>query len=623
VLTRVALWLLLLTAAGAAPLAAQPGRVGRAPQPDPAWRPITVRYSLLEDDPTLSIDPGRIARLEFVTRVPTPRAALACGLVLSERGWREPQFCRVIREEGRDDSVVRHAIAIDLARLEEGCGDFDPRLRETHGGTIEAALEIHDPRLQQGNALPLRFAYRDARRVPCLSDGPWWDLVDGTRGVVSWGTDLPAAGVLRYQSGGTRRTLRLPEETRQRVELTGLAPGVACRYEITFGPDSLEEGPFSFTPPRPEDPFLFAVLGDSRSGRGPGDTRTNGVNLRVLRALCRDADARGAAFLLFSGDLADGIATVPGDIRRQWETWKRGADPIARRLPVYETPGNHESCERIFGDSIPRVSFDGEGGASVEAMFTRMFAGPANGPARESADAPEYGSTAYSFRWGRALFLVLNSNYWVSSDPEAWGGNLAGYIMDGQMEWAEARLREAAADTGVAHVFVLLHDPPFPCGGHADGAMWYAGGRPQENGAIDRGYVVARRDRLWRAIAGCAKARALFAGHEHNYSRLLVSATTPVHLDGSGDPGFTHPVWQCVSGGCGAPSYARGDAVPWAGGIAAFSMVSHYLLIGVDGGDVALFAVAETGEEIDGRLLAEDGRVADRPITLAAWRARR
>jgi len=320
--------------------------------------------------------------------------------------------------------------------------------------------------------------------------------------------------------------------------------------------------------------------------------------------------------------MADGIATVPGDIRRQWDTWKRGVDPVSR-LPVYETPGNHESCDAIFGDSIPRASFDRPDPASVEAMFTEMFAGPENGPPRETDEAPEYGSTAYSFRWGRTLFIVLNSNYWVCSDPEALGGNLAGFIMDRQMEWAEGLLRAAAADTGVGHVFVLAHDPPFPCGGHAGGAMWYAGGRPEENGGIDRGYVVARRDRLWRAIAGCGKARAFFAGHEHNYSRLLVSATTPVHLDHGGDPGFTHPVWQCVSGGCGAPSYARGTEVPWASAIAAFSMVSHYLLIGVSGGDVALFAIAETGEEIDGRLLAEDGRVVDRAMTLAEWRGRR
>jgi hypothetical protein len=95
-----------------------------------------------------------------------------------------------------------------------------------------------------------------------------------------------------------------------------------------------------------------------------------------------------------------------------------------------------------------------------------------------------------------------------------------------------------------------------------------------------------------------------------------------VHPDGSPEPSFTHPVWQCVSGGCGAPSYARNREVPWAGEIAAFSMVSHYLLVGVSGGDVALFALGETGEEIDGCLLAENGRISDRAIRLDEWRAR-
>jgi hypothetical protein len=627
-----------LTFAGSSSALAQLGRLGQPAVPDPVWRPLEVHYSLLDADPQLTIEPGRIAVLTFDTRVPTPRAALSCGLLLPGRALRLPQYCRVFREEGASDNLLHHTIRIDLAQLEDRCGDFLPGLRDARAGTIEALLEVHDPRLQQGAQLPLRFAYRDTVRLACMSDGPWIDIVDGTRAVLSWGTDLPVRGSVRCwiataaaAAAAKQRWIDFPVGVRHRVELTGLTPGGTYRYAIALDDPndssrSSTEGPFTFRVPAPKEDFLFAALGDSRAGPGPGESRGSGVNLRVLRTLGRDAIERGAAFALFSGDMADGQATVAADIRRQWDTWKRGASFIGARLPLYEAIGSHESCARVYGDSVARASFDGTAGQSNEAMFSEYFAGPGNGPPRENPDAPEYGSTVYSFRWGGALFLVLNTYYWAATAPEVLGGNLDGYVMDGQLAWAEERLREAADDPAVTHVFAMFHDPAFPCGGHLHDSMWYSGGDPAKNHGphgepIDRSYVIARRDRLWGAFARCGKMRAVFCGHEHNYSRLLVRPTTPVHPDGSAEPGFAHPVWQCVSGGCGAPSYAESRDVPWAGEIAAFSMVSHYLLIGVSGGDVALFAIGETGEEIDGCLLAEGGRVSERVITLAEWNA--
>lgn len=630
----MAVRLLGLLLAVASPAFAQPGRLGQPPLQDPAWRLLEVRYGLLDADPQLTLEPGRVAVLSFDTRVPTPRAALSCGLLLPGRALRQPQYCRVFREEGSADGVLHHTLRIDLAELESRCGDFLPTLRETRSGTIEALLEVYDPRLQQGAQLPLRFAYRDTVRVPCLSDGPWIDIVDATRAVLSWGTDLPARGTVSWGSvtAAERPAIEFPAGMRHRVELTDLAAGETYHYAIALA-DSGDasrgsaEGPFEFRVPRPNEDFLFAVINDSQAGTGPGDSRASGVNLRILRTLGRDAIERGAAFIVSCGDMADGQATVAADIRRQWDTWKRGASFIGARLPVYEAIGNHETCRHVYGDSVPRASFDGPAGESVEAMFSAHFAGPANGPPRERPEAPEYGSTVYAFRWGSALFLVLNTTYWTSTAPEVLGGNLAGYVMDGQLAWVEARLREAADDPTVAHVFAAFHMPAFPCDGHRRDAMWHSGGDPALNHGprgepIDRSYVLARRDRLWGAFARSGKLRAVFNGHEHNYTRLLVRPTTPVHPDGSAEPGFVHPVWQCIAGGAGGSAYRPGGEVPWAGEVSASAMGHHYLLLGVSGGDVALFAIGETGELIDGVLLAEDGRVSERAITLDAWRAR-
>lgn len=616
------------------PAAAQPGRLGEPVTFEPGGSPFEIYRAVLRAGPYVAIDSLGLVTLSFTTTRVTPPCALAYGFLLPEQKLRTPRYCkRLVEPGGESDSL--HSFTFSLASLTlDPCDPYD-EIASAGGGTLYYELEIYDSYYDAQAALPFRFAFRDRRRVPCVSDGPWVDVVSQETAVVSWGTDLPAGGTLRYalrDAIGAAADLELeiafPPGQRHEITIDGLGAGLECEYRICLDdPDgALCDGPYRFTIPFPDEPFLFAVLGDSQPGRGSGEERSNGVNLAKLRLFSRDAHARGAGFLLFMGDFGDGFTTSRRDLRYQWETWKRGAEIVGHRLPIYEIPGNHEGLLRAYNDPNGRVYIDRSGDRSVEALFDSLFTNPRNGPPAEREGAPPYGSTAYSFRWGSALFVGLNTFYWYCSHPEDYGGNLQGYILDGQLAWLTELLATAARDDAIRHVFIFQHHPAFPCGGHTGDAMWYHGGsatanRHHDGTPLDRAHVVARRDEFWQLLSECGKVRAVFCGHEHNHSRLLVDSRTAVYADESVNSAFRHPIWQCVSGGCGAVPYAE-DPVPWSQQLDTFSMQAHYLLIGVSGSEIGLFATDDGLVEFDGTLLWSQGAPSRQATTLADWQMR-
>jgi hypothetical protein len=87
------------------------------------------------------------------------------------------------------------------------------------------------------------------------------------------------------------------------------------------------------------------------------------------------------------------------------------------------------------------------------------------------------------------------------------------------------------------------------------------------------------------------RVTALFFGHEHVYSRLVIDQTL--------DPVMQVPVTQIISGGAGAPAYARDPTVPWVRAVRKFASAFHYVLVVVDGPRVSFSAVDADGNIID------------------------
>jgi 3',5'-cyclic AMP phosphodiesterase CpdA len=289
--------------------------------------------------------------------------------------------------------------------------------------------------------------------------------------------------------------------------------------------------------------------------------------------------------LIFTGDLINGYTTREDDFRAQLRSWKRIYGPLWREVPVYTGMGNHESLIDILEDG---TQVDKQAGQSAEAVFASEFVHPMNGPEPERAGLPPYKGSVYSFDYAGCHFTQLNSDYWYSSRPQEHTGNPFGRLLAGQLAWLEKDLMEARAG-GARHIFVFVHEPAFPNGGHVQDSLW--GGGEAEG--------VKARDLFWRMVTQ-AGARAVFSGHEHNYSRTLIDGKTPVHRDGSANPDFAKATWQITQGAAGAPFYPRDFTAPWTKNVRKF--VAHtwsYCLVQVKGPRVSLQTYSYTGEILD------------------------
>ncbi|MGE5361388.1 MAG: metallophosphoesterase family protein [Bacteroidales bacterium] len=411
--------------------------------------------------------------------------------------------------------------------------------------------------------------------------------------------------------------------TRQEVTIDGLAPGIAHVYSVRYG-DAEEHYGFKTTPrPGARQPFTFGYASDSRGGLGGGDRNFNGPNVHIVRPLVAVALARQAAFVQFSGDLVGGPVTAPDALDVQLANWKHAVEPWAHWFPLYTTVGNHEGVLRQFSDgnrtvSVDRFPFATE---SMEATFARNFVNPTNGPASEdgaaydpnpgAVDFPSYGENVFSYTYDNVAVVVLNSNYWyapsIQQTPQS-GGNLHGYLMDNQLAWLRQTLDALERNVAVDHVFLTLHTPVFPNGGHSGDDMWYSGrneprptvaGQPVAQGILDR------RDDLLSIIDRHPKVLAVLTGDEHNYNRLKLGPGVDIYPAGWSKPKvkLSRTFFQINNGAAGAPYYAQ-EQLPWSAHVSGFSTQHALCLIRVAGKQVKLEVVnPETLEVFDTAVL--------------------
>jgi hypothetical protein len=480
----------------------------------------------------------------------------------------------------------------------------------------------------------------------------------------SWGRGRPDDGPQRIPRGaaeGGPRVFESPPGTRHEVELRGLQPDTEYLYRVEVSgvasteilhddrnphgdhlrtDDSWTSTEYRFrTAPRPgQGTTRFAYAGDSRMGPGGGLRAFMGVNALVFPQELNAAARMGARFWLHGGDLVSGYTSVPDDFRSQLRAFKWIATPFLRSVPIYTAFGNHDVLVRYYAGpdkqnvSLDRWPYETE---STETILAEEIVQPENGPAPSDPRRPPYRRTVFSFSYGPTRVIVVNNCYWISRDPALFGGSPEGFIFPDQMVWLGAELDRADADPSVRHVFLCLHEPPFPNSAHLGDAMWYDGDlaprghTPPSEGGVPRpeaAGVVETRNEMVRLAAASRKTVAILASDEHNYSRMLLTPETPAgdpardDPDGDGKlnldrlsslPGLRRPVWLIISGGAGAPHYAE-EASPWntwwkahgdrcreEGGCYRFSPLNHWVMFEDDGRKVSLRCYAPAGDVID------------------------
>ncbi len=410
--------------------------------------------------------------------------------------------------------------------------------------------------------------------------------------------------------------------TTHEILLDGLTP--ATSYDYTVEVDGFEQTYQFETAPEPgtRSSFTFAYASDSRAGQGGGEREIYGANVYIMKKIMALAMQQDVKFFQFSGDLINGYLTSPEEMDLQYANWKQSVDPWWHYFPIYISMGNHEALTRNFSDqtrrlrmSVDRFPFDTE---SAEAVFKRNFVNPQNGlesedgasydPNQRRSDFPSYDENVFYYTYDNVAVIVLNSDYWYAPSTGAvqiTSGNIHAYIMDQQLAWLEETVATLEADASVDHLFVTLHTPCFPNGGHVSDDMWYRGdnmkrawvaGRPVEKGIIER------RDQILDLLVNRSeKAIAIMTGDEHNYALTTVSPDMERYPEGYPEEqkiGLSRTIYQVNNGAAGAPYYAQ-EETPWSDHVTGFTTQHALVLFDVEGEKLTMRVLnPDTLEEI-------------------------
>jgi calcineurin-like phosphoesterase family protein len=240
----------------------------------------------------------------------------------------------------------------------------------------------------------------------------------------------------------------------RKKQYTGLEPGATHEYDV-FGGD---EGRVSFktAPVAPAD-FHFVVYGDTRT--------RHDMHRRVVAAVVKHGIPD---FVLHTGDLV-----ANGTDSAQWPVFFEIEHDLLRRTAFFPALGNHERNSRDFYDFF-----------NVTTPY-------------------------YSFDWGQAHFIVLNSDIGnAAASKEAKGS-----FWKKQVRWLEEDL---AKSQSADFRFLTAHHPPITAVARRQG------GNPEMAALVP----------LFEKM----HLTAGFFGHDHNYQHYLKNGVHYVTTGGGGAP---------------------------------------------------------------------------------------
>jgi len=463
------------------------------------------------------------------------------------------------------------------------------------------------------------FEYNKIFEVkPTIIEGPSLHQVGPNSAIVRIVLNMPAKTGLWIN----KKIIPSSEKKVHEVLVENLEPNTTYHYEF----EGFQSRMFELTTTTErgsKTPFTFSYASDSRNGQGGGERNIYGANAYIMNRIMAFNKSRNVAFMQFTGDLIDGYLTNREEMDLQYANWKRSLEPFSHYMPVYVGMGNHEALIDIYRlgkkyVAIDKFPFET---ASAEKAFSDNFCHPTStlksedgneyDPNPNETNFPSYEKTVYSYSHGNVEVIVLNSNYWyapmLANNPNT-SGNLHGYIMDEQLKWLKNKIATLETDKAIEHVFVTIHTPFFPNGGHLEDDMWYSGNnepRPYIAGKPVKKGIIERRDDLLEIIVNqSTKVRALLTGDEHNYAKTLISNATPIYPVGYklDKIKLNRSIWQINNGSAGAPYYAQ-EKTPWSSMVSNFSTQNVVVLFHVAGKKIKMEVVNpltfETVDELE------------------------
>lgn len=292
---------------------------------------------------------------------------------------------------------------------------------------------------------------------------------------------------------------------RYSVDLTGLTPDTKYLYRV--GREGSWSGLLSFTTAAYTTDFSFLYMGDVQAGYPEWGA--------VLNSVYRDNPK--IRFAMLGGDLTDN-----GNDELEWGRFAAAASPVFSRIPVMPAMGNHDG-----------------------SMFMNYFSLPDNGP--EGLE----GLAFYSFDYGNAHFVVLNSSY---------------NTLDSGKQWLQQDLQQ----TTKKWKFITFHIPAYPA-------------------TIDYKGIDQSIQANWVPILEQYEVDMVFVGHQHEYMRTYPIFQGNVQSDASS--GIIY-----VMGNAGAKMYAGGGGFPY---IAREQTGSNYEVIDINDNVLTFTAKQTSGQLIE------------------------
>ena len=275
-----------------------------------------------------------------------------------------------------------------------------------------------------------------------------WETEDASDSLVEHATDAEytaSGGVYDQLTKGTG------DVKRHSVTVRGLIPSTLYHYRVTSDSDVGEDNTFR-TAVEWFEPFTLVAYGDTRSNANNHQTVVN----RIIE--------HTPDLVLNSGDLVDN-----GNVISQWDIFFDTAKDLMKNVPDDPVLGNHERNSQNYYDLFYLPS----GGGKENEQW-------------------------YSFDYGNAHFVTLDSNNRYSAD---------------QLTWLENDLARVAGK--VQWIFVAFHHPPYSSGSHGSEFSTMSD---------------------WLNIFERYGVDMVFNGHDHHYERSL-----------------NNGIWYIVTGGGGAP----------------------------------------------------------------------
>jgi VCBS repeat-containing protein len=374
----------------------------------------------------------------------------------------------------------------------------------------------------------------DIREYPSLLVYPYVGETTPTTAVISWVTDNVGAGEVRYSLDQSYSDVVSATNSVydgkfwHSATLTGLTADTTYYYRVYSGGYDVTpwmEITFTTAPEPSASGFTFVALGDSRP-----DTNSSPPSQGALD-VAAEMEQHSFDLALHTGDLVNSGGVCSGD-DSSWNQYVRAYFDLYRenlgRIPFYPSVGNHEL----------------NGGDCGYQSYTDVYDLPENAPLG-------YEEEFYSFEWGNAHFVALDTNqdYSAGSPQYNW---LVNDLQTSVQPWK----------------FVFFHHPAYSSGVYSDTSEVQTHLVPVfETYGVD----------------------AVFNGHDHHYER-----TCPI-VDGACTTPQDGGVVYYVTGGGGAP--LRPVSGDWF--TAYGDSLNHFLKVEVNGCWLRLDAIDTNGSVFD------------------------